>query len=300
MRGILINRSSILQATVLLALLFAGQFIGTFIAVIGALTQISPWTADINKILEFMTTSPQIIRQTQFMGTLFGILFPALCAAYMFSGNYKNYLVLETATTGRTILWTFLSMIVILPAINFIAWLNSQIPLPQTLIDMEERSARLLETMLDSNLIGTYFMNILIIAVLAAFSEEILFRGVFLRVLIRKKSHIYIMVWVTAIIFSMMHAQFSGFFPRMLLGAYFGYLLCRTKTMWVPIFAHFVHNFIQVTAIWIFRTDGKMLESFEIIGTGTTIWLTPLSIILFFYCYRRIIIENKPKSYNGR
>ena len=50
--------------------------------------------------------------------------------------------------------------------------------------------------------------------------------------------------------------QFFGFLPRMLLGAYFGYLLYWTRNIWIPVFAHFVNNAIAVISM----SDAKLKE----------------------------------------
>jgi len=41
-----------------------------------------------------------------------------------------------------------------------------------------------------------------------------------------------------------------GFVPRMLLGAYFGYLLVWTGSVWVPVAAHILNNMMFVVTAW--------------------------------------------------
>ena len=76
-----------------------------------------------------------------------------------------------------------------------------------------------------------------------------------------------------------MHFQFYGFVPRMLLGAYFGYLLIATKSLWVPILAHAWNNTLVVLSTY-FIENGIMSDEFENIGTaGHSLWLAPISAI---------------------
>ena len=42
--------------------------------------------------------------------------------------------------------------------------------------------------------------------------------------------------------FSALHMQFFGFFPRMLLGLLFGYIFYWSKSLWLPILGHFINN----------------------------------------------------------
>ncbi|MEG1774662.1 MAG: CPBP family intramembrane glutamic endopeptidase, partial [Oscillospiraceae bacterium] len=58
-------------------------------------------------------------------------------------------------------------------------------------------------------------------------------------------------IWMAAFAFSMFHMQFYGLIPRMLLGAYFGYLLVWTRSLWIPIIAHFANNAIALLQIWL-------------------------------------------------
>ena len=54
-----------------------------------------------------------------------------------------------------------------------------------------------------------------------AFGEELFFRGAIQGVL-GEKMNIRFAIWISAIVFSAIHFQFYGFFPRMLMGAFFG------------------------------------------------------------------------------
>jgi uncharacterized protein len=49
-------------------------------------------------------------------------------------------------------------------------------------------------------------------------------------------------IWLTATLFSLLHFQFYGFVPRLLLGALFGYLYWWSGNLAVPVLAHFVNN----------------------------------------------------------
>ena len=45
--------------------------------------------------------------------------------------------------------------------------------------------------------------------------------------------------------------QFYGFIPRMLMGAYLGYLFLWTGTLYASIVAHFVNNGLAVLLVWL-------------------------------------------------
>ena len=93
-----------------------------------------------------------------------------------------------------------------------------------------------------------------------------------------------------AILFSAFHLQFYGFLPRMLLGAYFGYLLYWSRNIWIPVFAHFVNNAFAVISM----SDIHLRENEFITGDISNANLLPYSalavvtLVLFFLCTRHI------------
>ena len=69
-----------------------------------------------------------------------------------------------------------------------------------------------------------FFVNLFMIALLPAIGEELFFRGALQRSFTKMFSNPHVAIWVTAFIFSAIHMQFFGFFPRLFLGAAFGYI----------------------------------------------------------------------------
>jgi membrane protease YdiL (CAAX protease family) len=249
----------------------------------------------INEIRINLINYPVYLRELQFLSQLGTFVFPALLAAYLFSKNYKKYLYLDTSFNGSTMLWTILSMIFILPFLNLITHLNQQMVLPDFLKSveeymktMEENQTKLVESMLRAENIQAILFNILIIAVFASVGEEFLFRGALQRIFGQMIRNKHIVIWSVAFIFSFIHFQFYGFIPRLLLGAYFGYLLDFTKNLWIPVLAHFTHNFLGVIIFTIYQDDSGQMEAFDGLGYGSTWWLSVLSLFLFALAFKQI------------
>jgi membrane protease YdiL (CAAX protease family) len=155
--------------------------------------------------------------------------------------------------------------------------------------EMEESAAQLTQTMLHSESIGIFALNVGIVCVLGAVGEEFLFRGVLQKVFGKVIKNPHVVIWVVAIVFSAFHLQFYGFITRMLLGAYLGYLLYYTQTIWIPILAHFTNNFIGVFIVYIFQdAPPDWQEKADAIGTGSTWWLSVASLALFAFCFSKI------------
>lgn len=249
----------------------------------------------INEIMTNITDYPVYLREIQFLNQLSIFIFPALLTACLFGENYREYLYLDTPFNGSTVFWTILSMIFIFPFLNLITQLNQQMGLPDFLKgvedyikSMEEANAKLIESMLRIDNMQAIVFNILIVAVFAAVGEEFLFRGTLQQIfgsMIRNK---HIVIWSVACIFSFIHFQFYGFIPRLLLGAYFGYLLYFTKNMWIPVLAHLTHNFTGVVLFTVYPADSEQMKMLDALGYGNTWWLSVISLLLFIYAFRKV------------
>ena len=98
----------------------------------------------------------------------------------------------------------------------------------------------------------------------------------------------HIAIWVTAFVFSAIHVQFSGFIPRMLMGAMFGYVLVWTGSLWVPVVMHFINNGIAVVSYQMSAVRSQMSDVSsqmsetsiaDTIGAGDTWWVGLISLV---------------------
>ena len=97
--------------------------------------------------------------------------------------------------------------------------------------------------------------GILVIGVIPAIGEELLFRGVVQRLCYQLTRNVHLAIGISAFIFSALHFQFYGLIPRLLLGALFGYLYWWTKDLFFPIVAHFFNNTTALLACFLGQHD---------------------------------------------
>ncbi|MBR1991603.1 MAG: CPBP family intramembrane metalloprotease [Bacteroidales bacterium] len=181
-------------------------------------------------------------------------LIPALLLSYALYHRWFTYSQADCAVNdARKYLYVSLLSIFLIPVVGLVATLNGMIHLPDFLgglsawmAEVEAESNSILETIIGEKGARALLLNILICAVFPAVCEEFFFRGTlqpFFRNWFRNK---HAAVWVTAFIFSAIHLQFSGFFARLLLGAYLGYLFVWSGSLWLPILAHLLHNTLSI------------------------------------------------------
>lgn len=181
------------------------------------------------------------------------------------------------------------------PVMTLISDWNMQMQLPKQFAALEDwmraqedSMASLTQQMLMVADYKLLFMNLLVIAVLPAIGEEFFFRGVLQNIFKRVLKNEYIALWLVAIIFSAIHVQFYGFFPRLLLGVFFGYMLVWSKNIWIPVLAHFVNNATVVLVAFIYTRQEKSYASLMESDTYTFIvYLGSLILsvsVAYIYC----------------
>lgn len=228
---------------------------------------------------------------------------PPFILGWFFGGNSFNYLKLDKTIGWGTIALTAVIMISAIPLINLMAHLNAQMSLPDFLGPVEEwmketeqAAERLTETFLAADNLADLMVNILIIAVVPAIGEELLFRGVIQRLFSEWTRNHHAGIWISAIIFSAMHLQFFGFLPRTMLGVLFGYMLVWSGKMWIPIVAHFVNNALAVT-VYYFIQRKQLSEDVETIGADFGDWLFVILSLSFFVIFTVIFYHRQKHRY---
>lgn len=194
-------------------------------------------------------------------------VFPALLFSYNEKKNGVEYLELERFPRVFLVLLSIAVMFFATPFLEWTMLVNEQMKLPAFLHDLEvwmrnkeDQLAATTRALLVMEDIPALFINVLLIAVIPAVGEEFTFRGCVQRIFSRWMANYHLGIWVAAIIFSTIHFQFYGFIPRMLLGALFGYMFVWTKSIWVPVAAHFYNNASVVIAAFSMQKQGKSLD----------------------------------------
>ena len=92
----------------------------------------------------------------------------------------------------------------------------------------------------------------------------------------------HLAIWLTAFIFSTIHFQFYGFIPRLLLGAYLGYLFYWSRSLWLPILAHFLHNALSILVEFTLAGRGILTDEMEFTQVKGSIPLLISCVVVTF------------------
>lgn len=174
---------------------------------------------------------------------------PSLLFAYFVSNRSMDYLSLSKNPRLISLLVGGLVIYAIIPFNGFIEDINNNLNLPDFMSGIEEwmrqkeEQAKILtEAFLVTDTITGLLVNLIIVAVIPAIGEELIFRGILIKLFNQLTKNIHIAVIISAIIFSAIHIQFYGFLPRLILGLLLGYMFVFSGNLWVPIFVHFINN----------------------------------------------------------
>jgi hypothetical protein len=205
-----------------------------------------------------------LIRIYVILQDLLIFILPAIATAMVVTRLPAQLLCIDRKPKLAIVLLALAVMLCSIPAMNLIIDWNRNMHLPDSMAATEqffrqlEASAQETTNLLMSGAsISSLIVSILIIAVLAGFSEELFFRGTLQRILSQTNINIHAVVWLVAFIFSAFHLQPFGLIPRMLLGAFLGYLLIWSKSLWLPIIAHIFNNTVVVVSEYYTTNSGQ-------------------------------------------
>ncbi len=197
--------------------------------------------------------STKFLYSTQILYTINIFLLPSIIISLFFSSKPHKYLGMTKSAVPLNYFYVVILVILTLPIVNLLADLNKNIELPETFShikilfeEMEEKAEKLANKILLVDNTAMFLLNVFMVALLPAISEEFFFRGILQKHIIEWVKNIHIGILIASILFSAFHFQFLTFLPRVFLGLILGYLYVWSKSIWLPITAHFFNNAFAV------------------------------------------------------
>lgn len=225
---------------------------------------------------------------------------PSFLSGYFINRRPLSYLTLNKAPSWISILGVVLAYLISLPALNQLIYWNAHISFPESLAvwgetmrAMEDTANEAAHRMMDVTSFGSLVVNLLVIALVTAFGEELFFRGTLQRTAGSNGMH-HTAIWVVALLFSTMHLQIFGFVPRLILGAWFGYIFYWTGSIYVPIIAHFINNGVVVVCTWLNARGGSYdFDNFGVAEYGFPLaaFVSAVAIVIFLTYFRKFFFD---------
>lgn len=227
----------------------------------------------------------------QVISQVFGFMLPPILYVMFVKEKPFNYLGFKNLQP-----WSLLGIVAIFTVIPFLAivteW-NDNVSLPESMATLEQMLRNIQKLANDTTekfmTEGSLFSGLLIVAALAAISEELLFRSVIQKAFVKICKNAHIGIILTAIVFSAFHGDFFGFVPRFILGLMLGYMFYLSGSIFPSMLMHFVNN---GTIVMLYYLNKKEVINVDIETFGLTdnVLVIALSLILtvaiFVVCYR--------------
>jgi len=187
-----------------------------------------------------------------FIGNSFGqIVFLGLCtlvvARIHLSGESMSTFM-RFKWNEKTPLYLILAGVLFLtiqPAVVYIGYLNSLLPVPDYFSDIQTSQYQMFADFLATD--GAMWLALFHIALVPAFAEEVLFRSYVLRAF-ENSWGIVIAIIISGILFGLYHIQLTNLLPLATLGILLAVVTWLSGSVWPAVLAHLVNNGAAVLA----------------------------------------------------
>ena len=250
-----------------------------FTSIFGIAFALPFWGLDVLEMISRSDySSPQtlsFLKYYQIVNQIGLFIIPPVLMAFWCTRKIIDYLKLNVKPELRAILITTIIIFISLPFISWLGEINRNLNLPDYLSGIEDwmksseiRANKLIVAFLEVKGIGGMLFNVFMIAFIPAVGEELLFRGVVLRLFKEWTKNVHIAVIISAILFSALHLQFYGFLPRFFLGVILGYSFAWTGSLWIPMLIHFINNAFAI--VYIYATGSTDLINSDVESIGSS------------------------------
>ncbi len=245
---------------------------------------------DTSEALAFMKFY-QMINQFGFF------IIPVFLFTFLISPSPSGYLTLNKSPHGIALLISALVFYSILPFNHFLTEWNMSFKFPgflhsagEWMQSKETQGEKITETILKTKTLWGLAVNLVLVALIPAFGEELLFRVTGIKLLKELTKNVHWAIIISSFVFAFLHFQFLSFLPRFLLGMLLGYLFVITKSIWIPVFGHFVNNASSVIIFYLYYNDHIEISMEDFGATQNTVYIIGSLLItlwLMFMLYHK-------------
>lgn len=206
-----------------------------------------------------------LVRWSTLIGQVLFILLPTLLLTKLRGHSPVRYLRLHIPEYREVVL-TVIAVFALQQILQGYMALQDAVPLPSKVQEFVTQFKKLFEEtyrlLVVSHSPGEFLFVVFVVALVPAFAEELLFRGLVQRSVEEATDGLRAAV-VAGIIFGAYHLNPFSFIPLIVLGVYFGFIVYRSRNISVAISAHFFNNFVACAAAYV-----QLDEDFVAIAPG--------------------------------
>lgn len=191
---------------------------------------------------QLMRGQPGLLMLANTAGQVLGLALPAWLLTLLHTRKAQRFLRLQPVQAGD-LGWALLGLAFLMPVVQWMGRINEALPLPESWRALDAMQMELIEAALQGGL--PVVVNLLVLAVVPSFCEEVLFRGYVQR---QAERGLGVLggVLFSGIVFGLYHLRLTQVLPLCILGVYLAYLVWRTGSLWSAVAVHLANNAFSV------------------------------------------------------
>ncbi len=276
------------QFAILLCLCGAGLFIGALVSVFITLSYLHVPFAQLRNAL-LNSDNANLSRLLQIITTLFFMALPAIIYARIINTKPFSYIGFNSIISRKQVLIVIIIAFIALAVSASLSELNEMIPLSKSLEkyfkSLEDEYNKEVFAIANMKTVQDYIASLIIIALLPAMFEEMLFRGALQPIMIGITKNAFVGILITSILFSALHASFYGFLPRLGLGMILGYIVYFSKNIWLSMLMHFLNNGIGITQLYALSKKG-LLTTYAMNDDTIPLYYGLIALVALYAAFR--------------
>jgi len=281
------------QLAFLLMLCGVGLLIGTMVSIFIAQTFLHIPLQNLPDALK-NADNANLSRTLQIVSTFFFMALPSIIFGVIINRRQPlSHIGFNNAVSGKQVLLIIAIAAMSLGLSGALSEVNEIIPISKSsesyFRSLEDEYSKEVLAIANMKTWWDYLASLLIIALLPAIFEEMIFRGALQPIMIGITKNAFVGILITSILFSAIHASYYGFLPRLALGLIIGYVFYYSKNLWLSSLTHFLYNAVGVTQLYLVSREGKLTqESLNDQALPFYYGLIAALIIFFlFYIFKR-------------
>lgn len=264
MRGHLVGASLLTQLVALALIWILSSVLFTLLGVATTTIIFPHLSGEITNMLQLgaIALDPAVLRYLQVFSATGMFVIPAGIFAYLAAAPNEDFLKLHKPFTANQGVLVFVLIGAIVPLVDGITTFFHQLPFPDFLEGFRAQLARseaenlqLVNRMLGGNSLRDLAANLIVVAIMPAIGEELLFRGVIQPVFFKHFKNAWVAIALTSLLFAVMHQQFFNLGALFFISVLLGLIRHWTNNLWLCMLGHFINNGAFVMLAFFTETD---------------------------------------------
>lgn len=240
-----------------------------------------------SNLLYLVENHPGTVKWLNALNSILLFFVPALLFAYLMQPKPLNYLKLDRKSKPKTLALTVVIGMVLIPTLVGLGGFIKEMELFGDVgASLQEQRDSTMQLYFNDSSIPILLLNLILLALLPAVSEEFLFRGVLQRLISENLKSPVWSILIPSLAFALMHFSVYEFIPIFLAGVLLALIYYYSQSLILSIIVHFINNGMQVVMMSV--ANGEEAE-FSPTVFGLVFLISALVLVVIFQQWKRTL-----------